>query len=269
MEDLDLKVKEALEKIGFQVDRIPRGAGNSADFRIEVDGISSIIEVKTMNDSSADWEAYFSKLKSGIPFPHESKKDTRKNIKKASVQVDASYANLNTNGFKGIGIYSNAINSTVDIEMRFRDFYGICEFFCINGVKVSFVKCYGFYKSIFDLYSNIDFAVLMSDHRKLFLINTLSPQYSTLLTSKTLDMFEKSREWSIYGKKDCANQHSEIYLNNRELAVGNPGNIHGAELQRHENCPHVIAAKNELCRLHGYSDMVMESNRGGAFVVGG
>lgn len=273
MEDLDLKVKEALEIIGSKVENIPRGSGKSADFKIEINGVFSIIEVKTMNDRLDSHEEYFSKLESRQAFEFVGSKDTRKSIKKASEQVEASYENLDANGFKGIAVYSNATNALVDMQRRLYDFYGFCDFYYLRGniktgITPGFTTCIGFYKSIFDIYADIDFILLMSDFSSNVLMNDRSPRYEIISNSETLSLFNSSNEWKIIDPARAENGSGVISLGNRELAVSNPGNVFGKELHAHERSAEVIAAKNELCRKYGFSSMHMEENRGRSIVIG-
>ncbi|MEK2156317.1 hypothetical protein WOB92_09885 [Vibrio parahaemolyticus] len=269
MENLELKVKNRLKSLGFQVDDIPRSNKQTADYLIESKSIKSIVEVKTMNDTDEFSENYFAQLASGKVFEFVGTKDTRKHINKASVQVSNSYDDLAANGFKCICIYSNVMNTAVDLQRRLYDFYGICDFFCFDsGFQPSFVQCLGFYSSIFDLYHDVDCVMLLSDNSSNLLLNDNSANFEKLNDSSCFELFEKSESWAVFNPKQLITNSNTISLKNRELAVRNPGNISRSELFQHEMSESVIVAKKELCSSFGFIKMGMEQNRGRAFVVG-
>ncbi|MGD1458004.1 hypothetical protein [Vibrio harveyi] len=268
MENLEDEVKNELNSIGFNVIDIPRGNASSADFEVVIGDIKSVIEVKTMNDTPKDADNYFQKLMSGEPFEFVGSKDTRKNINKAFNQINTSYDSISANGFKCICVYSNVMNTFVDIRRRVYDFYGICDFFCFVGYRPIFVECYGFYKSVFDIYTDIDCVMLMSKDSKQLLINNRSIRSIELTESEFLKCFQSSDSWSIYDPQKMIKNRKIIYLDDRELAVDNPGNLDISQLLQHENSPSVVKAKIALCEKYGYSQMGMEQNRGRSFVIG-
>ena len=267
-------LKNELEKLNYEVDVIPRGNTLSADYAITLGSTKSIIEVKTMNDNESVADEYFTKVESGVVFEHVNTKDTRKNVSQAVGQISSSYKQLDANGYKIICIYSNTIDSNIDVRRRLFDFYGICEFFGIkfdiNSLHsdLDFKQCYGFYNSIFLEYQSLDGALILSKNEKLFLPNFYSEKYDSILGSSFLKPILLSPEWQVYDPLKLEKNGGALILDEQSLTVKNHNIVEMSDLIEHERSKEVIDAKRYLQNKYQYTILRMEQNRGRAFVVG-
>jgi hypothetical protein len=268
------ELKSELEKLDYKVEVIPRGNTLSADYIVKLGATASIIEVKTMNDTENSADEYFSKLQSGIVFEHVNQKDTRKNVSKAVDQISTSYEDLEANGYKIICIYSNTIDSNIDVKRRLFDFYGGCEFFGMKlntnnfNLDMDFKFCYGFYNSIFLQYKSLDGAFIMSKSKKIFLPNFYSNKYKDMMESDFFKPVILSSEWEVHDPIKQERDGQALILDNESLSVRNNNIVELTDLHKHERSEDVIKAKNYLERKYHYSQLSMEQNRGKALVLG-
>jgi len=268
------ELKEQLENLDYDVKEIPRGNLLSADYVVKLGSVSSIIEVKTMNDTDDAADQYFSKLKSGDVFQHINIKNTRKNISKAFNQVATSYKNLEANGYKLICIYSNTIDSRIDVRRRIFDFYGVCELFGMRlnqsdfSCNMDFKTCYGFYNSIFLEYKSLGGAIIISPHEKLFLPNLYSEKYQGMIESDFLKPVSISTEWEIYDPIKQEKDGEALILDDEALSVRNNNLVELTDILNHERSQDVIDAKKYLTNKYNYTQLSMEQNRNKSLVIG-
>lgn len=226
-----------------------------------------------MNSAEPEFEDYMDKLESGIAFEHLGKKDTRKNICHASIQVENSYRACSADGFKFICIYSSVVCTEQDLARRKFDLYGICDFFALKmqpdfKVACRAIYCYGFYESLFSLYKNIQGVFLFSDAKKYFLPNIYSDEFESLMQSEFLKPIRENENWTLVNPRQEYTSNEAIFLDKEQLRVRREQDSEFQNLLSHENSTEVLAAVSYLKDKYAFDELNMEQGRQRAYVIG-
>jgi len=178
--DYENRIKRFFESIGYHVEYIPTGKGETPDLYITDDNFSYLVEIKTKYPSTAMEKERTNTLDSGGIY-QTNEAITRKNRLSGVISKAASQLNggrRSTHVFSVVWLLASGYNAEQVMYQFEATLFGSTTIYDVTRNKAT-SDCFYFYNSDFYRHKEIlDGAIISTEHNAKLLINSLSSRYN-------------------------------------------------------------------------------------------